>query len=235
MEPAMEWYLPSFYGDIRLKRESDMVTTVSWEKLIPMERKALEALIRKAAERKWASDVEFAEENKGLEFNAPIHTVQKFLAKQLKPKRELLDVVKFWDGGITEIVVDEDGLALKDKQPAKAVTVAKPTQGCPAPNFKAAELRAREVLFAFLTPDQQDDFDSRNAFVSTGAATGHHYMITSRHARDQLADTRRQLYDLDDRRPFCVHDYAVPAAEEMLAIHLMLQLPQHEPYLRHLE
>jgi hypothetical protein len=32
-----------------------------------------------------------------------------------------------------------------------------------------------------------------------------------------------------------VHDYAVPAAEEMLAIHLMLQLPQHEPYLRHLE
>lgn len=95
--------------------------------------------------------------------------------------------------------------------------------------------RVQEVLFAFLNDDQQNDFEHRNAFVTEGAGTGHRYIVTSRHARDQLAQTRRQLYDLDDKTPFCVHDYSVPAAEEMLALHLLLQSPEHERYLRHLE
>jgi hypothetical protein len=87
---------------------------------------------------------------------------------------------------------------------------------------------------AFLDDDQAEDFEDRNAFVSIGVETGHRYMVTSRHARDQLATWRRQLYDLDEGRPYCVHDYAVPAAEEMLALHLLLQIPGRESYLRHL-
>jgi hypothetical protein len=227
----MLWFLPSFHGDIRLKRLGDMSTELSWLKLTAKEIKALTELSEYAAKKGWTADkIPLDGENKGIELRVPLVTLQKYIARRLKPERSLIDVVSFADGSVTEVVREEI-----PKEATKATTVAKPTQGCPAPNFPAAELRAREVLFAFLTPEQQDDFNERNAFISTGAATGHRYVITSRHAKDELAVRRRQLYDLDDGHPFCVHDYAVPAAEEMLALHLMLQLPQHEPYLRHLE
>lgn len=119
---------------------------------------------------------------------------------------------------------------------AKAgATVALPTQGCPEPRLAKAEIKAREVLFAFLNEEQIEDFKDRQAFVSQGALTGHSYVITSRHCRDGLAMRRRQLFDADEQRPYCVHDYAVPAAEEMLALHLLLQIPERERYLRHLD
>jgi hypothetical protein len=60
-------------------------------------------------------------------------------------------------------------------------------------------------------------------------------MVTSRHARDQLATYHRSLYDLDDKVPLCVHDWDVPAPEEMLAIHVLLSLPGWELYMRRLE
>lgn len=226
----MLWYLPTFYGDIRLKRLGDMETVVSWEKLTATERKAMEALFEKARAKKWMQETALLAEG-SFTVRAPIHTVQKLLAKTLKPTREIIDVVAFKDGTVSEIRGEAEPPAATEK----ATTVAKPTLGCPEPRLARAELRAREVLFAFTTEEQQADFLARNAFVSIGAATGHRYMITSRHANDELATFRRQLYDLDERRPFCVHDYSVPAAEEMLALHLMLQLPQYEPYLRHLE
>ena len=33
-------------------------------------------------------------------------------------------------------------------------------------------------------------------------------------------------------RAFCVHDWTVPASEEMLALHLFLTMPGREHYLR---
>jgi len=110
-----------------------------------------------------------------------------------------------------------------------------PTRGCPAPDFRSAELKARVVLETFLTDEQREDFQRYNRFVSVGATTGHRYMITSRHARDELSQWQRTLYDLDDRIPLCVHDWGVPAAEEMLALHVLVQLPEYETYLRYLE
>jgi hypothetical protein len=90
------------------------------------------------------------------------------------------------------------------------------------------------VLSEFTTPEQQSSFVTRQSFVTCGAGTGHLYMVTSRHARDRLAMYRRQLYDLDEQVPYSVHDYQVPAAEEMLDLHLLLQVPLGERYLRHL-
>lgn len=205
----------------------------------------MEALMEKGVAKKWMPGsfgtipAGILDTNVSLSLATDLKTVQRFLMRQIKPGRQVLDVVSFSDGTISEvkaeIVGKEESKKVKKGEPEKGVSVAKPTQGCPEPRLAKAELRARQVLFAFLDADQQDDFIERNAFVSVGAATGHRYMVTSRHARDALAVTRRQLYDLDERRPFCVHDYTVPAAEEMLAIHLMLQLKEHEPYLRHLE
>lgn len=115
-------------------------------------------------------------------------------------------------------------------KPAVATTVAAPTRGCPAPVFDPAEIRARAVLSAFLTEPQRQDFDRYNRFVTVGGASGHHYMVTSRYAlRPPYV---RSLYDIDERRPICTHDFSVPPAEEMLTLHLLASLPQYEPYLR---
>ena len=46
---------------------------------------------------------------------------------------------------------------------------------------------------------------------------------------------QRSIYDLGDEVPFCIHDWAIPAPEEALAIGLLVQLPNHEEFLRHLE
>jgi hypothetical protein len=114
----------------------------------------------------------------------------------------------------------------------KGVTVAKPTTGCPVPRLRLANLKARAVLSEFLSGDQMCDFENSNQFVSFGAETGHAYAVTSRYAAG-LNRMTFPLYDLDEKRPICVHhDLMVPAAEEMLSIHLMLQFPHHELYLR---
>lgn len=114
---------------------------------------------------------------------------------------------------------------------AVATTVAVPVRGCPAPDFEKAEMRAFGVLRNFLTPDQQQDVQRRGAFVAVGADTGHRYMLTNRHAF-QLGRGRRTLHDLDERRDYCVHDWEVPAWEELLAIFCCLSVPGRERMLR---
>jgi hypothetical protein len=231
----MIWYVPSFYGDVRLEKKEKSLTEVRWEKLTEAERVAMAALSKRAADRGWipktttspSSIVDALAAAKGMVvLDAPLEKVRGVLAKVLKPNRKLVEVVKFADGRMSDEVSAPGAVA--------GVTVSKPVLGCPAPDLAAADLRAREVLFAFLGEGQQLDFDRHNAFVSVGAATGHQYMVTSRRARRVLArHGGRQLYDLDEQRAFCVHDDEVPEAEEMLALHVMLQLPWGERYLRH--
>jgi hypothetical protein len=120
---------------------------------------------------------------------------------------------------------------LPKKKPRAAVSTAAPVRGCPPPDFDQAEIRARRVLAEFLTVEQLADFQKHNKFISIGATTGNRFMITSRLARDQLTKYTRTLYDLDRKMPLCVHDYEVPPAEEMLGLHILLQLPGWEAYL----
>jgi len=226
------WYVPSFYGDVRMERTEEKKTTVKWEKLTEAEREALGKLAAEVAKKNWLlltttspSDV-FSAGRGSAVLKAPLEKVRKVVARTLKPNRKLVEVVRFADGRMTEEVSAPGAIA--------GVTVAKPVLGCPAPNFAEADLRAREVLFAFLGDGQRADFDRHNAFVTVGSATGHQYVVTSRRARRMLQQHGgRQLYDLDERRAYCVHDDDVPAAEEMLALHVMLQLPWGERYLRH--
>jgi hypothetical protein len=111
--------------------------------------------------------------------------------------------------------------------------VAAPVIGCPAPDFPDAEAKARRVLFEFLDDDQQSDYLRHGSFVSTGVETGHRYMLTSRESRGRLKRYEgRTLYDLDERCSYCVHDWDVPASEELLSLHVLLSLPGWERYVR---
>lgn len=289
----LRWYLPTFYGDIRLEAAKESGTTLIYEKLSPSEVEAMLSLRERAVRPKWgrkpwASLSDFpvpSEQGSGeIRLDAPIEDVQKLLSKALKPGRVLVTAVRFAGGAVEEKreaslapyrkegetteppsappLNEQKAEVTKTPSPiTTAVTVAAPVLGCPAPDFAQADIRATRVLEAFLLDDQLEDFRRYGQFVSLGHETGHRYLITSRNARGRLAAAGgRSLYDLDQPRAerasefvrrmdggghlvdvevrndygraFCVHDWSVPAAEEMLALHLFLTMPGREHYLR---
>lgn len=206
-----------------------------------VEAKALRALRDHAMVERWADSKAFELEDGSdpyrsgaehvIDLRAPIDEVSKVLSDNLNLGRIIVTAVRFADGRMEEV---------HEKVPEEAeavATVAKPVRGCPAPNYSFIEQRASEVLRAFLTPEQAEDFEALQQFVSQGVDTGHRYMLTSRTAPGVLPTFGgRQLYDLDEQRSFCVHyDDDVPAAEELLALHLFLRLPGHEQFLRDLQ
>jgi hypothetical protein len=243
----MLWFIPSVYGDVRLVTIDPKTCKVLVEEATPQEKEALEFLRKAATAKKWIPEGQTFGVNTTV--NAPIERVAKLLAKILKPSKKLVSAVKYSNGKIEEVteqtfrVTDPKGrLSTPDEKagatsvvPVAATTVQQPTRGCPAPAFSPAELRAREVLFAFLTPEQREDFERYNRFVTTGGTTGHRYMITSRHANDQLKMYHRTLFDLDEKKALCVHDWDIPAEEEMHNLNVLIQLSGYESYCRYLE
>lgn len=235
------WYVPSFWGDIRLEPADDgQACIVIADKLTEPERGALAALSKHAQQKRWLVDAITIGDG-STRVAAPMAKVAKVIAKALKPDRKLVSAIVFADGTMAqherhevEPVAPDKVLPKATRKPKAATTVAAPVRGCPAPDFAQAELKAQRVLEAFLQPPQIEDFRRHNRFISIGHS-GKRYMITSRHARDSLALYHRSLYDLDDQTPLCVHDWDIPAPEEMLAIHVLLALPGWEPYLRKLE
>jgi len=164
----------------------------------------------------------------GIEVDLPLAKMQKLLAKKLSKDRAVLSAVLFQNGTMSEV---------KDVVPEgakKGVTVKRPTKGCPLPEFELANVRATRVLRAFIDEEQAADFERHQRFVSRGAETGHRYLLTSRlHEAYRLGVGLR---DLDEGGAvYCVHDWDVPAAEELLALHVHLQFPEGEKYLRDLE
>ncbi|MHC4179489.1 MAG: hypothetical protein ACYSWU_18410 [Planctomycetota bacterium] len=208
------------------------------------ERKALERLRKTATKKGWLAAAEDLAWQGTTTIGAPIDKVSGVIARALKPDRKVVSAVKFQDGAIEEIrtasfddveVVEtaNGGPYRKKGAIVKAATsVAAPRQGCPEPDFASAEIKARRVLAEFLEPDQLRDFRRYNRFVSVGQTTGHRYMITSRHANDELSRWRTALYDVDAERSVCTHDWDVPAAEEMLGLHIFLQIEGGERFLR---
>lgn len=260
MSPVL--FIPTFHGDVRLERVDGKQTRVIVAKATPLETKALKEIAEYAVKKGWLDKTSDAATDEGsFLLRTDIATVQKRLAKALKPGRELVTVVRFAGGKMEEVVeaptLDVGAVAstpsvglgppaaparvdapVPEPPPKAAATVSRPTQGCPAPNFAKAELRANRCLEAFLDDEQKADFRAHNRIIAVGAATGHRYAITSRLSKNLDGGSHpsfRTLYDLDDETPFCVHDWEVPPAEEMLTMLLMLAIPHHELFCRHLE
>lgn len=233
-------FIPSFYGDVRIEEDAERPTThsrLTYFKLNDAERAALKALSAHAADEGWTEKpLTIGEEESSVELGAPLALVKSFLVGALKPGRRVISVL-FQDGLLEESVVAKTGeirgakTGKRAKPEGRGATVAAPTRGCPEPDFVKAELRARHVLDAFLTDEQREDFRRFNRILTVGAS-GRRYMVTSRHAKDELARYHRSLYDLDYDLPVCTHDYTVPAAEEMLTLHLLVQLPEWEEFIR---
>lgn len=256
----MDWYVPTFYGDLKLETLGKKKCRLLLSSLTMKEQQALATFERLAVKKKWLEPHIPDPAQRILE--VPIEKASKVLAKLLKGGRKVVSAVIFINGKMEEIhsaKTEDDGSGkllhhpfrsadvkpilpeekkdepkIEQPQAIAGVTVAVPVQGCPAPDFNSAEIRARRVLLTFLNWEQLEDFNRFNRFITVGAQTGHRYMITSRYSRDSLQKYTRTLYDLDDEKPLCVHDWDIPAAEEMLALHVLLKTG-HEHYLRVLE
>ena len=243
---ALVWFLPSMYGDIKLDRLAESSTQLTLNGLSPTEKDAVQALFKRATkpgtlQTAWASKDRLSGVDLGsmkeqvITLDAPILKVQEFLQRKLKPHRKQISAVKFTNGRVEQIT--EATLETIDAAPEKskaAVTVAQPVLGCPAPDFDDVDIRATRVLKAFLTPEQIEDFERRQQFVAIGADTGHRYLLTSRQSKYALSQHQsyRSLYDMDEKQPFCVHDWEVPAAEELLGLFVHVSLPGLEMYVR---
>lgn len=248
----MLWRIPTYHGDISLEATSPKTCKVLVHEATPEEKRALEVLTAHAVKKKWIP--------LGTTFGmntlvtAPVADVASILAKALKPGKKLVHAVKFSNGKIEEVTASTfkvaspgtsspaptptssvDSPVVSAAAPVAATTVAKPVLGCPPPDFPPARLRAWHLLTTFLNDEQMADLERFNRFITVGGTTGHRYMITSRTARDELKTYKRSLFDLDENRPFCVHDYDIPPEEEMHALNLLVQMPGYEHYLRHLE
>jgi hypothetical protein len=252
------WFIPSVYGDIKLEKEDVSSTRVSLVGLSPTEREAVKALLKHAQKpgvmsNPWATPAEIASVDLGslkdqsFLLRAPISKVQSFLQKTLKPHRKQLSAVRFANGRIEELteatlatidaapepVTTEVKKEEKKPAPERAVTVSQPVLGCPAPDFDEVEVRATRVLKAFLAPDQIADFERRQQFVAVGGDTGHRYLLTSRNSRRALRGVSgRSLFDMDENIALCVHDWEVPASEELLTLFVHISIPGLEKYVR---
>lgn len=174
-----------------------------------------------------------------IDLRASLEDVQAVLARALKPNRKLVTAVQFRDGSITEVttgaVEGEVKLEMVPEEAKVAATVAVPTVGCPMPDFGQVDVRADRVLESFLTVDQIADYRAHGIFFTRGRDTGRPYLIAHRGQPKALARCGgRQLYDVEQGRPLCVHDWSVPPAEEMLALLLCVSLPGREKEVRYL-
>lgn len=254
----MQWWIPTFYGDVKVETIDAKHCRVIVHEATPEEQRALATLEKQALKKKWIGSGETF--NGTTLVNAPTEKVAALLAKELKPGKRVISAVKFNNGKIEEITeqtfktaappkASEPALASKttpasteptttpakaEAAPAAATSVVAPTRGCPPPDFSPARLRAWAHLNAFLTEEQKADVAKFDRFVTVGGTTGHRYMITSRTARDQLRTYQRSLFDLDENRAYCVHDFDIPPEEEMHTLNILVQLPGHEAWLRDL-
>lgn len=130
----------------------------------------------------------------------------------------------------TDDVAPEAAGAPIPEAPKAVVTVAAPVKGCPMPDSPEADIRASRVLESFLAPAQRSNYLSTGAFVTRGADTDRRYMVANRERPGIMARQMayRQLFDLDNSVPICVHDWSVPPPEEMLALLLCLSIPGRE-------
>ena len=116
----------------------------------------------------------------------------------------------------------------EERKKREAATVKRPTPCCPDA-IPGVIKPAQEVLLAFCTPEQRDQWLRERRLVACGGLTGHRYLLAHRHTPTAIRNTKIG-YDLDDECIMHFHDWTVPPEEEVLAAKLILE--HRESWLR---
>ena len=229
------WYVPSWNGDFRLTAGDDEKTS----KLLvmaptPHEIQLLNSFLSKAHKKKWTSELlsqDDVNDTRTILLKAPLAKTGPLLVKTTKPADRTLTAVSFKDGrlevaetGALETLVAK---AENDKE-AKAVSVSRPTPCCPRCEVGSIA-PAREVLMAFLSPQEHADWADHRAIIVRGGKSGHRYLLAHRNS-PTAARLGKICYDLEDHFVLHFHQTEVPPEEEILAAKLILE--HREPWLR---
>ena len=230
------WFCPSWNGDLRLEpAENPKQTVLSIVEPTAAEQKSLVALSAILVDREWLEEAIPDVTPDRVTLNAPLEEVGPVFVNALKPGPAVLTAVRFHDGQVEVVEHRPTGktgkeLAKLAKRPKAeaAVTVKRPTPSCPDCIIGSVD-PAREVLLAFLTPEQHRTWAKDRYVVARGGLTGHRYVVAHRHSVI-ASKNGRITWDADDKDTLHFHDQTVPPEEEVLAAMLILQ--HREPWLR---
>lgn len=242
----MKLYLPSWNGDMRLTEGPDGARLTLADPT-PQERVVAGAFLREAARKGWwkgdapAKGEPYEGKAKDIPILTSIAQASKTLIAVARPKDRTLTAVKF-AGGKMEVVEGASSRSLeaveralakakaseKDGKEAAAASVKRPTPCCPQCQPGAIG-PASEVLLAFLSPEQHEQWARERAILVQGHLSGHRYVLAHRHST-LAQQIGRIAFDVDDQCVVHFHDWSVPPEEEVLAAKLVFE--HAEPWLR---
>lgn len=245
----MKWYFPAWNGDHRLEPDAKNPahTVLTIQRPTADESRLLDILGKGMLANGWIEDWKKVEGSRAIFkkkvlIKAPLEKVGPLFVWAFKPGPAVLTAVKYENGrvvtcaagGPSELLAFSEKIAEEArKEPEKpkpdvAATVKRHTPCCPSCVPGSIE-PAREVLLAFLTPDQHATW-ARDRFIYVeGSLTGAVYRLAHRHTK--LAEEQGRICkDLDANLVVHFHDWTVPPEEEVLAAKLILE--HHEPWLR---
>ncbi len=208
------WYFPGPSGDFRLERTGDTTCTLTVENPTEGEMVQLRAFLTGARINGWCDAAAgIAPTGKStLALSTDLLTAGPMLTASTIPEGKVWTAIRSVSGAITL----EDGTEIpKPEEAVAAATVAAPQKGCPVP--ESCQRRASEVLAAFSTKSQWDQWHREGRMVAIGNVTGQAYHV---YHQDQAAAERldRCLVRVHDRHTICVYDRALPAEEQALSL-----------------
>ena len=191
----------------------------------------LTRFLRRARKKRWLTELEGVTltGTTVLTIAAPIVEAGRVLLDRKGRKTKLdglLTVVRSTDGAVQSEHDPEDAeRALAKPKADKAVTTRRPTLCCPFP-VSGPDIRASEVLAAFSTPSQWEEWCEHGRLHCRGNLSGHRYRIAHRHSA--LAREQGKIcWDETDGVVVHCYDWSVPPAEEVLAVKLTLEHREH--------
>ena len=233
------WYCPAWNGDHRLEASGDGSVLVV-RRPTPLEVEVLEDFLALARERGWTRARRIPRGaslvSRRVYLDAPVAETGLELAKlhRSDSARQTITAVRFGGGEVEVAALDDEEatreLAAKgaaDEESA-AVSAKRPTPCCP--DCEPGSIGpAREVLLAFLTPQQHRDWSRYRVVSVEGGTTGHRYLVAHRHTELARRQTRI-CWDVDDGALLHLYDWSMPPEEEVLAAVLVLR--HRESWLR---
>jgi len=242
----MKWFLPSHNGDIRVEGKSRRRTLLTIHEPTPHELDLLNQFGRLFQERGWSKTTALwdpaGKAKQTVTLKGPVAEIGAALVQGFKAGEQTLTAVVFRNGEIetytgaksalkaAEDIKDREEKGKDGDKAEKAATVKRPTPCCPncIPDFLTP---AGEVLYEFLTPEEQRLWEEEHAVVAVGQITQHRYLISHRNSPRAQAQGKICI-DLDAGGAVLhFHDWSVPPEEEVLASKLILE--NAEPWLRH--
>lgn len=256
----MLWYVPSWNGDLRFESTTEGFTLITVINPTPSEREQLVVMERIFYANGWLDGSLWDPKRSSIQsqiVQAPILEVGQRILAGYTRGRAVLTAIRFENDTIeaveagsgfwskisqvigfsgrrkvevaSDIRVPSDPSPFRQAEPVAAVTVKKPTSCCP--NCLTGPMSPeKEVLFAFLSEEEKQQWAEDHAIVVVGGLTGHRYLLS--HRNGPWAEKHTKIcHDIDDDVTLHFHDNTVPAEEEVLGAKLILEHREH--WLRH--